>query len=130
MTDSVANIDRLRRIAGSLKRENVDAAWFVAALAQYESGAPLGMSMEAAFGLACSSRGQRPWWALEARRRRDELIRAIDARVAGRELAIRQIDRALTDKVTTLRPTVVERKKPALVDFETITTPTEATQHG
>lgn len=78
MTDLPA-IQRLRAIAARLvEREDADAAWFAAALQEYTTGAPLGVTMEHAFRLGCGQ-GARPWWIAEAQEHRDELIRAIVA---------------------------------------------------
>jgi hypothetical protein len=82
VSNSAAAIDRLRAIAARLGDDS-DAQWFAACLAEYESGAPHGVTMEHAFGLACSSPGERPWWVIEAQSRRDELVRCIDAQRFG-----------------------------------------------
>ena len=75
-----ATIARLRGIAARLiESEEVDAAWFAACLAEFEAGAPLKLTMEQAFGLACTSPGERSWWAIEAQQRRDDLLRLIYA---------------------------------------------------
>jgi hypothetical protein len=70
---SATAINRLRAIAARL-RDDPDAPWFAACVAEYQSGAPHGLTLEDAFGL-------RPgWWRLEAIERRDEILREIAAR--------------------------------------------------
>lgn len=84
MSDGAAAIAKLRTIAARLvERDDPEAAWFAAGLAEYEAGAAHGLTLDDALGLACRGPGERPWWAIEAQQRRDELIRAIDAQRFG-----------------------------------------------
>lgn len=84
MTEATHAIDRLRGIAMRLEaREDPDAEWFREALALYESGAPHGLGLAAAFGLRPAGPGATPWWELEARAARDALLRIVAARYFG-----------------------------------------------
>lgn len=74
-------IGRLRRVAAASARGEPaapeDAAWFVAAIQRYQaecrSGA--GISLDMALGLG--RHGSNGWWTVEARDRRNDLIRKI-----------------------------------------------------
>lgn len=75
-----AAITNLRAIAADLvERAHPLAPWFAAALAEYEASAPHGLELGEAFGLALAP-GAVPWWALERRQQRDELLREITCR--------------------------------------------------
>ncbi len=50
--------------------------WFISRFADYEAGAPFGLSTDQAFGLVPGSGGEK-WWRTENRQRRDELLPAI-----------------------------------------------------
>jgi hypothetical protein len=72
MTQALAAIDRLRRLAAIAVGE--DGEWFSTCVAEYVSAARHGLTLDEAFGIAPAS-GAEPWWATEARRGRDELLR-------------------------------------------------------
>lgn len=61
-----------------------------------------------------------------ARGRANARAKGIESSIAGRRLALRQIDDALSaDRVTPLRPEVAKRPKARPIDFDTIITPRE-----
>ncbi|HVW69192.1 MAG TPA: hypothetical protein VHB68_09465 [Steroidobacteraceae bacterium] len=75
-----AAIACLRAIAARLiEREDVDAAWFAAALQEYTTGARFGSTLDDAFGVR-PGRGETPWWEAEALAQRTALLRAIRGR--------------------------------------------------
>jgi hypothetical protein len=82
MTD-LAAIDRLRlavaRLIDSAPPGDDLAAWFADAVARYEQGAALGLTLGRALDLERVS-GARPWWQTETLRRRDALIRELAGR--------------------------------------------------
>lgn len=77
---TAAAIDRLRRISAYLNDTgHGDNEWFKSALDQYESAVCHGLSFDQALGLRLGP-GATAWWEIEARRKRDMLIRAIFTR--------------------------------------------------
>ena len=84
-------ITNLSEIAALLERQGAEceplASWFRACLSQYMTGAQHGQTLEQAFGLALAP-GEPPWWLLDARVRRDELILEAAARRRGSLRAI------------------------------------------
>jgi hypothetical protein len=69
----LAAIGHLRTIAHLLDADHPSAVWFISRLADYEAGAPFGLSTDQAFGLVPGSGGEK-WWRTENRQRRDELL--------------------------------------------------------
>jgi hypothetical protein len=67
---------RLCRLAARLSQPDADedARWFVAAVREYESGAPHGRTLDDAFGLRPRV-GQTSWWEHELLQERGALIR-------------------------------------------------------
>jgi hypothetical protein len=79
VTDAAA-IVALRRISLYLSDSgHPDAAWFSAALQEYEAGARFGIAFDHTLGLRPGI-GQTSWWEAEAIDKRDDLIRIIAAR--------------------------------------------------
>jgi hypothetical protein len=77
---AAAAITNLRTIAAHLvARKHPLAAWFAAALAEYEASAPRGVDLGEAFGLQAAA-GARQWWESERRRHRNEILRELAAR--------------------------------------------------
>jgi hypothetical protein len=73
-------IARLRAIAARLlARDDPDGEWFACCLSEYQAGARHGRTLGDAFGLRLRP-GESGWWELEARARRDDLIRRLAAR--------------------------------------------------
>ena len=68
--------DRLRRLAEVAPLLGADGEWLAEALARYLAEAPDGLTLDAACGVARDP-GRDPWWRTEARRRRDDAIRAM-----------------------------------------------------
>lgn len=77
---TAAAISRLRQVATRLAELSAPgdglAAWFAGALAQFEAGAPHGMTLAQAFGLERTA-GERGWWTLERLELRDAQIREL-----------------------------------------------------
>jgi hypothetical protein len=80
VTSGAASIAALRRISLHLSNTgHADGQWFAAALQEFEAGARLGLTLDAALDLRPGT-GQTSWWEAEAIVRRDELIRTIAGR--------------------------------------------------
>jgi hypothetical protein len=91
-------IAKLRGIAAGLRKDDPDREWFTACLAEYESGARHGLTLDAAFGLRLRA-GQTSWWDTESCGRRDELLRIIAGKYfpgLGNRAAARSILRETT----------------------------------
>lgn len=77
---AASSIARLRVVAARfLEHDDPDAAWFCAALQEYEAGAVHGLTLDQALGLRAGP-GERPWWQTEALGRRNDILRGIAAR--------------------------------------------------
>jgi len=76
-TDASA-IAVLRRITAVVEThaQPADAVLFVNAVRRFEAGAADGVTLDAALGLA-ARQSQRGWWTIEARQRRDLMLRAL-----------------------------------------------------
>lgn len=73
-------INRLRRIAARLAECGDDEAdWFSQSLAEYESGARLGLRLDEALGMSIG-RGRTAWFETEANAQRDRIIREMAIR--------------------------------------------------
>lgn len=98
MTGAAA-IDRLRGIAARLRdREDEAAEWFLTCLQEYEAGAPHGLTLDAAFGFRLNP-GESAWYELEARTKRDTLLRVMRQRYFG-GLSDRAAAAALAKKIS------------------------------
>lgn len=90
LAPALVALGRLRRLADRLlEHEDEDAAWFKAALMVYEAGAGEEVTLDRALGLAPTP-GQEGWWTIEARTRRDALLREIARRFYAGELSERR----------------------------------------
>src|SRR5579872_426769 len=75
--DAMAHLRRIAEaLAGGKTAAATDTTWFLDALRRYQAGGPSGLSFDRALGLVPEG-GQESWWTVEARRKRDDLIRAL-----------------------------------------------------
>lgn len=74
MTDRLASIERLRRLADRLSTGGPDEQWLAEALTRYLGQAAGGEGLDKILGLA-PRQSERAWWTEAARRSRDDLIR-------------------------------------------------------
>jgi hypothetical protein len=79
--DPLTAIGRLRRIVGALAAgglpEPVDTQWFIGAVADYSDRAARdGARLDQCLGLIPGPGGE-PWWKIERRQQRDDLIRLL-----------------------------------------------------
>ena len=82
----LAAAERLRRVREALAAGQApaatDAGWLAHGLAVYLDGAPAGVKLEAALGLAVPPGGS-PWWSERRRAERDRLIGELAATFPG-----------------------------------------------
>ncbi|HJU18591.1 MAG TPA: hypothetical protein VJ770_19235 [Stellaceae bacterium] len=83
MSEPLFAIRQLRTVAARLSelpdQGGEDGTWFVARLAEYESGARHGMRFDELLGLIPGAGGE-TWWAAENRERRNALLQEIATR--------------------------------------------------
>lgn len=74
MSDAVDNVARLRQVAEQLPAVGEDGHWLAGRLRDWlDGGAAAGETLEQALGIA-TPRGGRPWWAVEALKRKADAI--------------------------------------------------------
>jgi hypothetical protein len=77
----LAAMARLRRVAEAVQ-DTPDGQWFSAVVERYIEGAPAGVKLDEAFGVAVPLGGV-PWWTEQRRAERDDAIRELAATFAG-----------------------------------------------
>jgi hypothetical protein len=82
-TRPIIAIARLRELRAALdagRPVSADVvAWFTAAIAEYDAGAPEGLTLDKALGLVPAP-GNDSWWTAEARKRRNRALRTLRQR--------------------------------------------------
>jgi hypothetical protein len=77
----LAALERLKRIVEAV-RDTPDGEWFDAVLTRYVAGAPAGVRLDEAVGVAVALGGV-PWWTEQRRATREAAIRELAATFTG-----------------------------------------------